>query len=334
VIGAVLLGLACMFLLAGTASAAAPQAAEAPSPPGGFRLQGSHGFSISVAAYSEVEGSGHGEIVVTASRAHEFVSYTAPAQVTTDSIRARLGTLGRVDMVLNRSGREETVNPPCFHHPESFETGTYEGVFEFSGEGGYTDARATRAAAVPSLAVFSRRIGCNGGSSGESFGPGEPGARLLGVSYANGRTVKFQINKNRPTAKTIFTASLAERRGGINIFRGTERGGSRRRLPLRPEGADRDSQSTGTLRRHRSPDAQQELRVAAPRWRSEADLPGPHGEADRPRGPCQPEARPAHARGQRQHHRRHLSLSRNRLQPRLWLTTSMLLPSGSRTKAP
>jgi hypothetical protein len=219
VIGPVLLGVACTFLLAGTASAAAPQPAEAPSPPGGFRLQGSHGFSISVAAYSEVDGSGHGEIIVTASRAHEFASYSAPAQVTTDLIRARLGTLGRVDMVLNRSGREETVNPPCFHHPERFETGTYEGVFEFNGEGGYSDARATRAAAVPSLAVYSRRIGCNGGSSGESFGPGEPGARLLGVSYANGRTVKFQINKNRPTAKAIFIASLAERRGGIKIFR-------------------------------------------------------------------------------------------------------------------
>jgi hypothetical protein len=219
VIGAVLLGVACTFLLAGTASAAAAQQAEAPSPPGGLRLQGSNGFSISVAAYTEEDGSGHGEITVTAGRAHEFASYTAPAQVTTDSIHARLGTLGRVDMVLNRSGREETVNPPCFHHPESFETGTYEGVFEFNGEGGYTDARVTRAAAVPPLAVFSRRIGCNGGSSGESFGIGEPGARLLGVSYANGRTVKFQINKNRPSAKTIFTASLAERRGGIKIFR-------------------------------------------------------------------------------------------------------------------
>jgi hypothetical protein len=139
--------------------------------------------------------------------------------VTADSIRARLGSLGRVDMVLNRSGEDKTVNPHCIHHPESFETGTYEGVFEFNGEGGFTDARTTRVAAVPSLSVFSRPIGCNGASSGESFGPGLPGARIRGVSYADGRTVKFQINKNRPGGKTIFTASLAERRGGIKIFR-------------------------------------------------------------------------------------------------------------------
>jgi hypothetical protein len=219
VIGAVLLGLACVIVLAGTAFAAAPQAAEGPIPPGGFRLQGSHGFLISVAAYTEENGSGHGEVIVTASRPHEFASYSAPARVTTDSIRARLGSLGRIDMVLNRSGRDETVNPHCIHHPESFETGTYEGTFEFNGEGGFTQARATRVAAVPSLDVFSRPIGCNGGSSGESFGPGEPGARLRGVSYANGRTLKFQINKNRLGGKTIFTASLAERRGGIKVFR-------------------------------------------------------------------------------------------------------------------
>jgi hypothetical protein len=31
--------------------------------------------------------------------------------------------------------------------------------------------------------------------------------------------VKFQINKNRPGGKTIFKASLAERRDGIKIFR-------------------------------------------------------------------------------------------------------------------
>ncbi|HJZ37660.1 MAG TPA: hypothetical protein VJ204_15430 [Solirubrobacterales bacterium] len=218
-IGAVLLGLTCVALLAGTASAATPKAAEGPYPPGGFRLRGSHGFSISVAAYTEEEGSGHGEITVTASRPHEFASYTAPARVTADSIRARLGSLGRVDMVLNRSGLDKTVTPHCFRHPESFETGAYEGVFEFNGEGGFTDARATRVAAVPTLEVFSRPIDCNGGGSGEEFGPGLPGARIRAVSYADGRTVKFQMNKNRPGGKTIFTASLAERRGGIKIFR-------------------------------------------------------------------------------------------------------------------
>jgi hypothetical protein len=217
--GVTLLVLVCAAVLAGTASAAAPPAPEEPSPPAGFRLQGSHGFTIFVSSYSEDEGSGHGAITVTASRAQESVSYTAPATVTDDSIHARLGNLGRVDLNLHLSGRDENVNVRCLHHKESFQAGTYEGVFEFKGEGDYTQAKATRVAGLPWEELYLSHYACGGGGSGESFGPEEPGARLLGVSYADGRTVKFQINKNRPAGKTIFTASLAERRNGIKIYR-------------------------------------------------------------------------------------------------------------------
>jgi hypothetical protein len=139
--------------------------------------------------------------------------------VTDDSIHARLGTLGRVDLDLHLSGGDKTADSRCLHHPESFQAGTYEGVFEFDGEGGYTHARATRVAGMSWQSLYLGHFACGGGGSGESFGPEEPGARLLGISYANGRTVKFQINKNRPAGKTIFTASLAERRDGIKIYR-------------------------------------------------------------------------------------------------------------------
>jgi hypothetical protein len=139
--------------------------------------------------------------------------------VSPDSIRARIGDLGRVNLVLHPSGREETEHIPCLHRPETFEAATFEGVFEFDGEGGFTQARATHLTAVPSLSLFAGRLPCGGGGSGQSFGPEEPGARLLGVTFAHGRTVKFQINKNRPAGETIFTASLAERRGGIKIYR-------------------------------------------------------------------------------------------------------------------
>jgi hypothetical protein len=218
-IGATLLGLAFLIAFAASASAAAPPAPEEPTPPPGFTLRGSHGFSISVSAYPASEFSAHAGITLTARRGKEFASYTAPAVVTADSIRARLGGLGRVDLVLHRSGREETTHIPCSKRRETFEAGTYEGVVEFNGEGGYTEARATRVAAVSAWSFFAARFPCGGGGSGQSFGPEEPGARLLGVSFAHGRILKFQINKNRPAGKTIFTASLAERRDGIRIFR-------------------------------------------------------------------------------------------------------------------
>lgn len=73
--------------------------------------------------------------------------------MTPDSVRANLGSLGRVDLVLHRSGREKTVNLRCLHERETYEAGTYEGIIEFNGERGFTRARATRAAGRPALAL-------------------------------------------------------------------------------------------------------------------------------------------------------------------------------------
>ncbi len=157
---------------------------------------------------------------MTASRPHEFASYTAPATVTTDSDprpagNSRPGRHGPASI-----GREETVNPHCIHDPESFETGAYEGVFEFNGEGGFTDARATRVAARADAWRCSHGpSAANGGGSGEAFGPGLPGARIRGVSYAAAGPPSSRSTRTDAGGKTIFTASLAERRGGIKIFR-------------------------------------------------------------------------------------------------------------------
>jgi hypothetical protein len=210
--------LTCLGLLAGPAQAAQPPEAEEPDAPVGFKLQGSHGYSIAGEAFDE-EVLPHGSIVLSVSRGNEVASYQAPAQVTADSIHADLGGLGRVDLVLRRSGREKTLNVACFHDRETFEPGTWEGVIEFNGELGYTHARATQAAALPYLALLGQGRLCRQQSSGESRSPRLPGARLAGISYANGRTLKFRFNKNRPGGKTLFSASLSERRDGIRIYR-------------------------------------------------------------------------------------------------------------------
>jgi hypothetical protein len=216
-VSALLFALCVASLLAGTASAAEPGTAGDPSTPIGFKLQGSHGYSITVSAYAP-ETAERGAIGVTASRGHDSVSYEAPAKVTEDSIRADLGTLGRVDLVLHPSGRVKTAHVRCLRHDETYEAGAYEGTFEFNGEGGFTRARTTRVAALPALPLIAGGF-CGERSSGESRGPNEPGARLGGVSYAHGRTLKLQINKNRPGGRTLFSASLSERRNGIRIHR-------------------------------------------------------------------------------------------------------------------
>jgi hypothetical protein len=262
------------------ASAAQPGGAEELQPPGGFKLHGSHGYTLTVLFYLDGESAG-GKVALTASRGNEFVSYTAPAEVTPDSIHAGIGSLGRVDLVLHRSGDEKTVNLKCLHHRETFEGGTYEGVFEFDGEKGFTQARATRVAGQPALALYAVGSGCGGQSSGESLDPGVPGARLAGISFADDRTLNFKFNKNRPTGKTLFAASLSERRDGIRIYR----------------------QLAGVLPPRASP---------ADHRRPEACVSGTHGRADRARYPRQPRPRPVDQTRRRQHLRRLLTPAHDR----------------------
>jgi hypothetical protein len=183
----------------------------------GFKLHGSHGYSISAVAYSDGTGD-KGEIDFIAHRHDASVSYRAPAIVTAKTIQADLGGVARVDVVLRPSGRQKRVHLKCFGDAVTYEPGTYEGVIEFNGEEGYTRARKRHVTQLPALLLFAGSGSCGSGY-GETTGYSEPGARLRGASFAHGRSLSFQVNKNSPQAKTVFTASLKERRDGILIDR-------------------------------------------------------------------------------------------------------------------
>jgi hypothetical protein len=185
---------------------------------GGFRMKGSHGYWIAVAVFS-VDGR-RGRIYITARRRDANVSYVAPAKVTADAIHADLGRIGRVDVTRHALGGEKTVHPKCLGGAQTYEPATYEGVIEFNGEEGFTRVRASRVAVLPAWIVFT--AGACGGGYAEAIGSDEPGARLRGVSFAHGRNLSFQVNKNSPTARVVFKASLKERRNGVRIEREVE----------------------------------------------------------------------------------------------------------------
>ena len=218
IIGVVLLTLALTLVSSGAASAAAPEPLEEPSPPAAFTLGGTHGFKILGSVFSTAEGR-RGMVSLAVRRRDESVSYVAPAKVTPDSIRADLGSLGRIDLTLRRSGVEKTIRVKCLHHSETYEVAAYVGVVEFNGEGGYTHARATKVPALPFLRLLGGSACRSDKSFGESRGPGIPGARLAATSFADGRVLKPQMNKNRPAGKALFSASVRERRDGIGIYR-------------------------------------------------------------------------------------------------------------------
>jgi len=180
-----------------------------------FRLEGSHGFSILGFAASE-RADGRGDIGLIVYRRGATVSYLAPATVTPTRLEADLGALGRFSAEIVPSGRKKTLRSRCGDDGRVVEPRLYRGTFEFHGEQGYTDAVAT---AVPEDTRFALDLLCPGRGGGEASGPGLPGARLRASFRHHDRRLALQLNKNRPGKATVFSATLAERRGSIRIER-------------------------------------------------------------------------------------------------------------------
>lgn len=180
-----------------------------------FRLEGSNGYSIDVDAYSE-PSKGEGRIFISAIRKDAAAFYAAPVRMTATTINADLGSLGKVDLHLDPSGEKRTIHIKCGRGDTfTYEPGTYEGVLRFDGEEGYTRVSATRVPLRPQLTSF-----CGGGGGyGEAISNDEPGARLRGLSFAHGRRLSFQVNKNGPRARTFFSASIKERHDRMRVYR-------------------------------------------------------------------------------------------------------------------
>lgn len=222
-----------------------------------FRLDGSNGYAVRIYAYSDPLGEGE-RISVSAVRKGSAAYYSAPVRMTATTISADLGSLGKVDLGLNPSGREKTIRLRCSRGATfTYEPGVYEGVLEFKGEEGYTTVSVTR---LPLRPLIEPSTFCGGGSgSGEVSGPGVPGARLRGISYADGRALSFQVNKNRPRGVVVFEASLRERHGGIRIHReakgATKSGAFRFRPDLATAVLSPPAPFSGSASLSRSPDS-------------------------------------------------------------------------------
>lgn len=180
-----------------------------------LKLEPSNGFHIGLSASSEALGT-PADVSVGVETKRSAALYRVPAKVTATSIQADLGPFGRVDLVMRGSGREKTIPIRCSKGQKyAYETGVWEGVVEFRGEGGYVHGRATRLPVLPYITSY-----CGSGSGrGESRGSDEQGARLTGASNAHGRALTFQVNKNHPRSRAIFEAKIKERRQGVTIYR-------------------------------------------------------------------------------------------------------------------
>jgi len=182
----------------------------------GFQLQGTNGYTIGFSAFSErLDGRGKAHFVVhRRDRRAGAAYYIAPALVSPDFVKVDFGPFGRVDLAVRPSGPPRMVHIGCTKQKYLFEPMVYEGTIEFEGERGYTAVTPTQAH-PPSAVSFCSSIS----GYGESRGADEPGARLSGVSYAHGRKVSFEVNKNHPKGRVKYSAEIKERRDGVSIYR-------------------------------------------------------------------------------------------------------------------
>ena len=192
---------------------AEPASAETLPAAPGFHLRASNGYSLSVLAGGNPD-TGRGAVIVLVGKRSSSVLYATRAVVTETSIEADLGAVGRIDVDFVPSGEARTERPEC-GKPVTFDGGRYEGVIDFEGEHGYSEAHATSARDEAKLAAS---LVCAQRTVREGFGGDSPGALLTARSKGQAR-VEFAAMKNSPFRPARFTASIEERRGRIQISR-------------------------------------------------------------------------------------------------------------------
>jgi hypothetical protein len=159
----VLVGLAAISALAGSASAAPARRASAPREPcpihrvelnvsyscsAEFTLRASNGYRITVAG--DPGGNGPDQVRLIASGPSGSAEYSVEGSVTTASIQASFGRLGRIAVRFRPSGAIRHVGVPrsCMKERPRVVTsklGSFSGVIEFRGERDYTRVSAHRA---------------------------------------------------------------------------------------------------------------------------------------------------------------------------------------------
>ncbi|HKT84051.1 MAG TPA: hypothetical protein VJQ84_09485 [Solirubrobacterales bacterium] len=192
--------------------------APAPTP---FWLEASNGYRFFAMAGRGSDGGEDGWVLLyleSANKPPALVTYAAPAKVSETQIEANLGKLGRISVTRVPTGRTKTRR--ICGRRRQVEIERYEGTIEFHGEEGFADVSATEAPteATRICVTHGETNGDNGGGPGKTL----PGARLhaekrRGYQYQ----LEFDAVQARPGARTGISVDVEERRGEIEIHRGT-----------------------------------------------------------------------------------------------------------------
>lgn len=217
-----LAGSLSVLLLISSEAKAAP--AEPPRVPGGFSVRATNGYVVSVLS-STNHRTGEGRVGLFVRSRHDAVTYTVPASVSETSIEADFGPIGRIDVDFLRTGDTRTERLCGGDDPFPFDSGRYVGTIEFKGEHGFSEAHASsaRGSIVGPYAFLCKGNRHAAAEVNEGSLRRPPGGRLsvLGGS----RLFYLRVTKDSPSARAHFEASIAERRGEMEISRFLEASG-------------------------------------------------------------------------------------------------------------
>jgi hypothetical protein len=152
------------------------------------------------------------KIFITAAKEGASVTYTAPADVTARSIKADLGSFGKIDMRFHPSGRKVRRRPAGCDFKLTSATGSFHGRFRFKGESGYVRASARVARwSVPPLEL--------GQCTRLADEPGKAGKLEVLKRFPDRSRIYFSVVKTGPEAPAYFGSSITEKHGRVGIER-------------------------------------------------------------------------------------------------------------------
>jgi hypothetical protein len=180
---------------------------------GAIEFSGTNGFHV-FGLVSSVNGVGR--VALFVDRTGEGAVYLARGEGTSNSIDVDLGALGKVDVEVRPTGKNETVQSKCGGGGKkiTFPASELVGTIEFHGEGDFTEASAT---STPLLIRPLLDLVCGTRFTGATTSGSDVGGVQVEAKTANGPSLLIQQNHSR--APVFYEAKMHEKEGRVQVSR-------------------------------------------------------------------------------------------------------------------
>lgn len=183
-----------------------------PALDGAIELQGTNGFHVLglIVSYN-----GIGRVALFVERAGESAVYLARGEGTANGVDVDFGPLGKVDVEVVPSGKEESVSSECGGKGKTttIPGSEFVGAVEFHGDERFTEFSSTH---LPLRLEPLLDLVCGGLTVGTTSGS-HIGGVLLKAKTADSPSLLIQ--QNHPGARVFYEARMHEKEGTVQVSR-------------------------------------------------------------------------------------------------------------------